>query len=237
MRNGEPALLESQLFCLYRNGYAEEIYLSFRCVPMADDSAIIRGVTVLVEETTDRVISARRAAALKEVSAAGAQADSVEDASSDALEALSHHSTDIPFALLYARNVNQRRARLIATAALGAGTPASPNVLALDSATGGASWPIGAVIETTRPAQSPPYQAPTRTAGKKSVLRMFGLPNERVSNNATATAATTTHIAGPRTPDGGWHCVSSTCALISRLEACHQTAPGKRRTQVRTGPT
>jgi signal transduction histidine kinase len=150
MRRGEPALLENQLFCIYRNGYAEEIYLSFRCDPVADQAAIARGVMVMVEETTAQVVSARRTAALHDVSASGARAHSVEDACDDALQAVSRHSTDIPFALLYAHNANQGRSRLIATAVLAAGTEASPHVLAFDSAGGAASWPVGTAIGAKR---------------------------------------------------------------------------------------
>lgn len=150
MRRGESALLENQLFCIHRNGYAEEIYLSFRCSPVANHGANVQGVMVMVDVTTDQVVSARRGAALREVSTAGPQAHSVEDACYAALEAMSHHSTDIPFALLYMRNAKQREARLVATAALAAGTAASPRVLAFDSLGGGASWPVGAAIETHR---------------------------------------------------------------------------------------
>ena len=150
MQRGEPALLENQLFCIHRNGYAEEVYLSFRCNPVVDHAANVRGVIVIVDVTTDQVVSDRRGAALRDVSAAGAQAHSVEDACYAALEAASHHSTDIPFALLYTRNAKQRHARLVATAALAAGTAGSPRVLAFDSPAGGASWPVGAAIETNR---------------------------------------------------------------------------------------
>jgi signal transduction histidine kinase len=148
MRRGKSALLEHQLFCIYRNGYAEEIYLTFRCNPLANHAERVRGVMVMVDETTDHVISARRAAALRDISAAGANPGSVEEACHDALEALSHHSTDIPFALLYASNANQTRARLVGTAALAAGAPASPRFLALDSVAATGSWPAGAAIET-----------------------------------------------------------------------------------------
>jgi signal transduction histidine kinase len=149
MQRGESALLENQLFCIHRKGYAEEVYVSFRCSPVADH-ACVRGVMVMVDVTTDQVVGARRATALRDVSSAGAKARSVEDACYDAIEALSHHSTDIPFAFLYARNASQSQARLVATAALAAGTAASPRVLALDSVAGPGSWPVGAALETNR---------------------------------------------------------------------------------------
>jgi signal transduction histidine kinase len=150
MQRGESALLENQLFCIYRSGYAEEIYLSFRCNPVADHSARVLGVIVTASETTTHVISARRAAALHDVATAGGETRSVEDACYNALEAVSRHSAEIPFALLYARDASQMRARLVATASLAEGTPASPTVLALDSAPTPSSWPVRAAIETNR---------------------------------------------------------------------------------------
>ena len=149
-QRGGSAVLENQLFCIHRNGYAEETYLSFRCSAVPDHAANVQGVMVRVDETTDQVISARRDAMLRDLSTAGTRAHSVEDACSDALEFVSQHSTDIPFALLYVRNPKQREACLVTTAALAAGTPASPHVLAFDFARGGAGWPVAAAIETNR---------------------------------------------------------------------------------------
>jgi signal transduction histidine kinase len=149
MRRGETALLEDQLFCIYRKGYAEEIYVTFRCTPVGDHAGV-RGVMVMADITTEQVVGARRASALRDVSSTGAMARSVEDAGCDALEALSHHSTDVPFALLYERNASQNQARLVATAALAAGTTASPRVIALDSGAGPGSWPVLAALETNR---------------------------------------------------------------------------------------
>ncbi|MDB4891159.1 MAG: sensor hybrid histidine kinase [Gemmatimonadetes bacterium] len=148
MQNGETALLENQLFCMYRNGYAEETYLSFCCNPMADRGAGVQGVMVMITETTEQVIGARRTAALRDISGAGAAAHSVEDACRQALDAISRHSTDIPFALLYVRDSTHEDVRLVAASALAAGTPASPHVLAFDA--GAVSWPIAAALENNR---------------------------------------------------------------------------------------
>ena len=148
-RSGKSALLENQLFCVYRNGYAEETYLSLRCDPVVDNDTTAGGITIIAEETTHRVISARRAAAVRDIAAAG-KGRSVEDACYDALEALSRHPTDIPFALLYAQTGTRMRARLIATAGLPRGTPASPDVLAVDSAAEAGSWPVATAIESNR---------------------------------------------------------------------------------------
>jgi signal transduction histidine kinase len=150
MQRGEAALLENQLFCIYRNGYAEEIYLSFHCDPVADDAADVGGVMITVDVSTDRVICARRTAAFQDLSAAGAEARSLEQACRAALEAVSRHTTDVPFALLYTCSSDERQARLVATAALGAGTAASPHLLALDMPPGGTGWPVGAAIDTNR---------------------------------------------------------------------------------------
>lgn len=152
MARGESAVLENQLFCIYRGGYAEETYLSFCCDPIVDHAANVPGVIFTVTETTEQVISARRTAALREVAAAGAAARSVEDAARHALDAISRHPIDIPFALLYAtRDAPRGQARLVATSKLAAGTSASPHLLALNRSLEESSWPIASALGTNSP--------------------------------------------------------------------------------------
>jgi signal transduction histidine kinase len=85
------------------------------------------------------------------VAACAAAAHSVESACRDALDAISRHSTDIPFALLYVVRSGERTcARLVGTAALAPGTPASPAMLSLDSLSDAAIWPVREALETNR---------------------------------------------------------------------------------------
>ena len=60
-------MLDEQLFCSYRDGYAEEMYLRCSCSPLVDDLGGVGGVVVTLAETTERMLSVRRTAALRDV--------------------------------------------------------------------------------------------------------------------------------------------------------------------------
>jgi signal transduction histidine kinase len=146
----ESLLVENQLFCTYRHRYAEETYFTLSCNPIADPDGVPGGVVIMLAETTHEVVAGRRVAALRDLAAAAAAPRSVEDACRQALEAVSRHSSEIPFALLYAADAERRELRLAATAGLAAGTPASPPAIALGPAEVQASWPVAAALETNR---------------------------------------------------------------------------------------
>jgi len=148
MHRGESSVVEDHLVCLFRNGYAEETYLTFQFDPIRDDVGGIGGVVATVTETTDRVINRRRTAALRGLASVAAGARSEEEACRRALAEISRHPTDIPFALLYARDADGSRARLVATAGLPAGAPASPEVIELGAAAGASDWPVAAAVAT-----------------------------------------------------------------------------------------
>src|SRR5215207_1616549 len=80
VRHGQSRVVEDHLICLYRNECAEETYLTFRFDPIADDRGGIGGALVTVTDTTERVISRRRTAALRGLASAAAGAQSVEEA-------------------------------------------------------------------------------------------------------------------------------------------------------------
>jgi signal transduction histidine kinase len=141
MRRRQSLLVENQLFGTYRNRYAEETYFTLTCNPIAHPGGRPGGIIIMLAETTDDVVGARRAAALRDLADAGATPRSVEDACRRTLDALARHSCEVPFALLYAvTGADRLEARLVAAAALAPGSPASPPAIAL---TGAASWPIG----------------------------------------------------------------------------------------------
>jgi signal transduction histidine kinase len=148
MHDGESAVLENLLFCNYRHGYAEESYLMCSCSPLTDDDGAIGGVMIAVVDSTEHVLSARRTAALRDIAAAAATARSVSEGCRKALAAVANHPADIPFALLYLRDAERDRARLLATAALAPGTAASPDAIDLAAADDGSSWPVAAALET-----------------------------------------------------------------------------------------
>ena len=68
---GQPTRSEDLLLPMDRNGYWEETYWTYSYSPLHDDDSTVRGVFTAVTETTERVIGARRLAALQDL---GAQA-------------------------------------------------------------------------------------------------------------------------------------------------------------------
>jgi signal transduction histidine kinase len=146
MRRGESAVLEDLLFCNYRHGYAEESYLACSCSPLIDDDGAIGGVMIAATDSTEHVLSARRTAALRDIAAAAATSRSVSEGCQQALAAVANHPTDIPFALLYLRDADPGRARLLAAAGLAPETAASPDAIDLAFAGNAPGWPVAAAL-------------------------------------------------------------------------------------------
>jgi signal transduction histidine kinase len=151
MLGGQSSALSDQLFCLCRNGYADETYLTICCDPVFDGERAIVGTRITLAETTERVVGARRRRALREVAAAGADARSADDACHRVAEAMTRHSSDIPFALIYLVNAERTAARLAATAGLRPGAPASPLTVNLQSVRQDRGWPISAAFVAKSP--------------------------------------------------------------------------------------
>jgi signal transduction histidine kinase len=140
---GGWATSEDKLFCVYRDGYAEESYLTVCCSRLAEDGEAWCGVLVSIEETTERVLGARRSTALRDVAAESFGAGCVTESCLRVLDALSRHREEIPFALLYLREGDDV-ARLAAAAHVTPGGCASPEVIPLAE---GAEWPAWPVAD------------------------------------------------------------------------------------------
>ena len=54
MLGGQRAVLPDQLFCVPRNGYADETYLTICCDPVVEEGHVPEGVIITVTETSDR---------------------------------------------------------------------------------------------------------------------------------------------------------------------------------------
>ena len=111
---GEVLEVVNAPFILTRHGFNEETYFTFSFSPLQDDSGKIGGILQLVVEKTREVVADRRRAMLGAVSGDG-------NTPSDMIEALSNDPEDVPFALLYLWNPDERR--LVSTAHLGVADP------------------------------------------------------------------------------------------------------------------
>jgi signal transduction histidine kinase len=149
---GGWAAAEDQLFCVYRNGYAEEAYLTTSCSRLADDSDRCRGVLVSIDDTTSRVLGARRTAALRAVAGEAFGDGGITESCARVMDALSRHREEIPFALLYLREGDDT-VRLVAAAHVTPGGDGCPEVIPLVEAGERPAWPVAEALtrNVTRP--------------------------------------------------------------------------------------
>ncbi|HKP57852.1 MAG TPA: ATP-binding protein [Polyangiales bacterium] len=141
---GETALVEDQrLFASRGILAAEEAFFTYSYSPVRDGAGAIVGMFVAPTETTTRVLSERRTRTLLELSSGGLEADTLEDAFARCARGLATAEYDVPFALLYRLDEDQRGARLVAHTRLAPGGPASPLTVDLASDEG---WPFARVL-------------------------------------------------------------------------------------------
>ena len=159
---------EDLLLFLERSGYPEETYHTFSYSPLADDDGAVAGMLCVVVEETDRVLSERRMATLRELGSDLAVTGSEQETLATVGHRLGTNLRDLPFSLVYLFD-DGPTARL-ATAA---------GITAVEA---GDAWPVGrlydgetVVVEDLRPGlpsgawPDPPQQAvvvPLSQAGR-----------------------------------------------------------------------
>ena len=150
---GETMVLEDQLLCRSRNGCSEEAYLRFACGPLMEHDGGIAGVVVTLADTTERVISNRRTAALQAIASSAAPNSTAQQACRRALAAVARHPSDLPFGLLYLSSTERGEPgmlRLAACSALVPGTAASPTLIDLGKPDDTDGWPVGEAMRANR---------------------------------------------------------------------------------------
>jgi PAS domain S-box-containing protein len=140
---GEATWSADMLVVVDRNGYLEETYETFSYIPIVLESGEVGGCFEVTMETTEQVIGARRLRTLHDLASRGSEAKTIEEACSVTTDVLATNCHDIPFALVYLMEGDRERARLVTTAGLAPGTPASPSRVDLTCVESGrASWPL-----------------------------------------------------------------------------------------------
>ncbi|WP_445248953.1 ATP-binding protein [Microcoleus sp. OTE_8_concoct_300] len=147
LNQGQSTWNQELLLVMDRNGYTEETYFTFSYSPVANDDGPVGGVFCACSEDTQRVLSDRRLATLRELAAETVTAKTQEAACEISATVLTHNAYDIPFALFYLLDGESEIARLAGTTRLAAGTPASCEAIELTSAHK-CQWQLKQVIET-----------------------------------------------------------------------------------------
>ncbi|MEH1841864.1 MAG: ATP-binding protein [Nostoc sp.] len=114
-QTGQPAYLENLQMFINRNGYLEEVYLTFSFSPIRDESGKVAGVFHPIMETTAQVISSRRLRTLSELGTKLGAAKTLEECCQIAIATLSHNAADIPFVVLYLLADDEKRFQLWGT--------------------------------------------------------------------------------------------------------------------------
>lgn len=142
---GGPATWSEDLdLRLHRRGFVEEAHFTVAYSPVPDVTAPngIGGVLATVHETTDQVIGARRTRILHALGARSSEAKTAKQACALTAEILSHHSKDVPFALLYLTDQQEDQALLTATTTASSDSCANQHVIDLSREDSSAPWPL-----------------------------------------------------------------------------------------------
>ena len=151
---GGPATWNDDiLLVIDRHGFMEETHFTIAYSPVPDEAAPggIGGVLATVTEITTQVIQARRVAALRDLGAHSAGAQSAEDACAIAAEAFGRHPQEVPFALIYLVDGETRTARLAGVCPAGGEVDESfaPSVVPVDPGDPD-GWPLAQALSTGR---------------------------------------------------------------------------------------
>jgi His Kinase A (phospho-acceptor) domain/GAF domain len=131
---GQPTWIEDFELQIHRSKFPEETHFTVAYSPVPDTAAPsgVGGVLATVHEITGKVIGERRIALLRELAARTTEGRTAEDACSIAAETLAKDPKDLPFASLYLFDSQAKRLRLVGTAGVEPGQPASPPSLSLE---------------------------------------------------------------------------------------------------------
>ena len=140
LTTGDATWDEDLLLFLERSGFREETYHTFWYSPIANDDGAIRGILCVVTEATERVISERRLALVRDAAAGIAATNTEPELFAAVGRTLDTEARDLPFTLTYLVDEESTQARLVCRTGIGADHPAAPPALALSQ--DDAFWPV-----------------------------------------------------------------------------------------------
>jgi signal transduction histidine kinase len=105
MSTGVPNWVPAQMLPLERAGYREEAYFSLSYSAVEDDGGTITGMLCVCSEVTQQIVGERRLNLLHDLALTSGDTRSVDQACRAVVETISAQSLDVPFALVYLRDV------------------------------------------------------------------------------------------------------------------------------------
>ncbi|GAB2683801.1 ATP-binding protein [Mucilaginibacter koreensis] len=146
-QQGEGTYIQDQRMFLERYGYLEEAFMTFSFAPIRDESGNVGGIFHPITETTDKMLSARRTQALRDLGAAIGKAKSVQEIGRTTEEKYQDYVLDVPFMLFYQLNAETGKAHLISSAGLPLGTTLTPAEIDLNEEDP-QTWPLHKVLQS-----------------------------------------------------------------------------------------
>ncbi|TFI58633.1 response regulator [Sphingomonas parva] len=178
---GEATWDRALLLLLERNGYPEETYHTFSYSPLIGETGKVEGVFCAVSEETERVLSERRLASLRELASGLAAAEGREAVLRAVEDKLAANRHDLPFTLTYLFEENGD-ARLAAASGIARGHDCAPALLP----SAGGVWDLtvirdGATASLTVPctADALPAGAWDRAPTSAAIVPLVGQGGER----------------------------------------------------------
>jgi PAS domain S-box-containing protein len=148
-QQGEGTYIRDQRMFLDRDGYLEEAFMTFSFSPIRAESGEVGGIFHPITETTAMVLSARRTQGLRDLSAAIADARTVEDIGRDLAAQYEQLSLDLPFVLFYQRDEESGQLQLRGSAGIEVGSALAPAQIQMDDAL----WPFAEVAASGKAQQ------------------------------------------------------------------------------------
>lgn len=145
MRQNEASFMEDLPLFMERNGYLEETYFTFSYSPIVNDQGRTGGVFCACTEETRRVFNERQMALLRKLAASVAEARTLEAVYKTSAGILGDNPQDIPFALIYRLDAEQKNVYLAGMTGVQQDHAVAPETLALDTS---AIWPFLEVKRT-----------------------------------------------------------------------------------------
>jgi signal transduction histidine kinase/DNA-binding response OmpR family regulator len=133
IRNNSGTYDEALLLIMERNGYREETYYTFSYSPVPNDEDTTGGLICANTDDTQRIIGERQLAALRELAANMVGSRDAADAFLRGAQALETDRRDLPFALIYSVDADEKTAVLQSRSGIADGHPAAPRTLDLTS--------------------------------------------------------------------------------------------------------
>ncbi|MET0987206.1 MAG: ATP-binding protein, partial [Steroidobacteraceae bacterium] len=147
MAGHQGTYVEQQLLIMERHGYPEETYYTFSYSPVPNDDGSVGGIICANTDDTQRVITERQLALLRDL-AASADSRSWQEVCERSARAMETAPRDLPFALIYTGEAGSEEVRLAGVCGIERGHLAAPETLRVDAQV---SWPIADAVRGQEP--------------------------------------------------------------------------------------